>query len=247
MQQNFKKFGLVGRNIQYSFSKKYFSAKFESLKLENHSYENFDIQDIFEITKILKNDGLVGLNVTIPYKEAILPFLDSLSKKAKKIGAINTITIDKHGKTKGFNTDWYGFKKSIEKNLKTQHQKALILGTGGSSKAVAFALEKLKIEYAFVSRFKNRKGFFYDDLDQKILNDYQIIINCTPLGTSPNINICPDIPYQFLSENHLVFDLIYNPEKTVLLLKAEQQGAFIQNGLEMLEFQAEKAWAIWNK
>jgi shikimate dehydrogenase len=241
-----KKFGLVGKNIDYSFSRKYFSEKFKNDNLNNYEYVNFDIPDIFEFSKVIKTENIVGLNVTIPYKQAVIPFLDAVSKKAKKIGAVNTITVDKNGKTKGYNTDWYGFKKSIAQNIRPDHKKALILGTGGSSKAVAFALKKLKIEVTFVSRTKTRKGFQYADLSQKILSEYQIIINCTPLGTSPNVDICPEIPYEFLTKDQLVFDLIYNPEKTLFLQKSEQQGATIQNGKEMLIFQAEKAWEIWN-
>ncbi|MEO0059272.1 MAG: Shikimate dehydrogenase [Bacteroidota bacterium] len=241
-----KKFGLVGKNIDYSFSRKYFSEKFKNDNLNNYEYVNFDIPDIFEFSKVIKTENIVGLNVTIPYKQAVIPFLDAVSKKAKKIGAVNTITVDKNGKTKGYNTDWYGFKKSIAQNIRPDHKKALILGTGGSSKAVAFALKKLKIEVTFVSRTKTRKGFQYADLSQKILSEYQIIINCTPLGTSPNVDICPEIPYEFLTKDQLVFDLIYNPEKTLFLQKSEQQGATIQNGKEMLVFQAEKAWEIWN-
>lgn len=242
-----KKFGLVGKNIDYSFSRKYFSDKFKTENLENHEYVNFDIQNIFEFSKIIKTENLVGLNVTIPYKQDVSPFLDKISKKAKKIGAVNTITVDKNGKTKGYNTDWYGFKKSIEKHLPPHHKKALILGTGGSSKAVAFALAKLEIDVAFVSRTRHRHGFEYQNLTKEIFDDYTIIVNCTPLGTSPNVAVCPEIPYEFLTKNHLVFDLIYNPAKTLFLEKAEQQGATILNGQEMLVFQAEKAWEIWNR
>ena len=247
MQPINKKFGLIGKNIHYSFSKKYFTDKFSAENLENCSYENFDIQDIFEFTKVAKIDSLVGVNVTIPYKETIIPFLDSISKKATKIGAINTIVFESDAKTRGYNTDWYGFKKAIKKNLKPHHKKALILGTGGSSKAVAFAFSKLKIEFAFVSRTGHKNGFLYADLNKDILASHQIIVNCTPIGTSPDIDLCPDIPYEYLNESHLVFDLIYNPEKTMLLQKAEEKRATIQNGFEMLVYQAEKAWEIWNR
>ena len=247
MQPINKKFGLIGKNIHYSFSKEYFTDKFSSENLENCSYENFDIQDIFEFTKVAKIDSLVGVNVTIPYKETIIPFLDSISKKATKIGAINTIVFESDAKTRGYNTDWYGFKKAIKKNLKPHHKKALILGTGGSSKAVAFAFSKLKIEFAFVSRTGHKNGFLYADLNKDILASHQIIVNCTPIGTSPDIDLCPDIPYEYLNESHLVFDLIYNPEKTMLLQKAEEKRATIQNGFEMLVYQAEKAWEIWNR
>lgn len=247
MQPKSKKFGLIGKNIQYSFSKKYFTDKFVSENVEKCSYENFDIQDIFEFTKVAKTELLVGLNVTIPYKETIIPFLDSISKKARKIGAINTIVFKSDGKTKGYNTDWFGFKKAIEKNLKPHHKKALILGTGGSSKAVAFAFSKLEIDYTFVSRSRNKNSFLYAELNEDILASHQIIVNCSPVGTSPNVDVCPDIPYEYLNETHLVFDLIYNPEKTLFLQKAQEKQAVIQNGFEMLVFQAEKAWKIWNR
>ena len=247
MQPKSKKFGLIGKNIQYSFSKKYFTDKFVSENVENCSYENFDIQDIFEFTKVAKTELLVGLNVTIPYKETIIPFLDSISKKARKIGAINTIVFESDGKTKGYNSDWYGFKKAIEKNLKPHHKKALILGTGGSSKAVAFAFSKLEIDYTFVSRSRNKNSFLYAELNEDILASHQIIVNCSPVGTSPNVDVCPDIPYEYLNETHLVFDLIYNPEKTLFLQKAQEKQAVIQNGFEMLVFQAEKAWKTWNR
>ena len=242
-----RKFGLLGRNIQYSFSKKYFTDKFQSENLSHCSYENFDIQGVFEFTKVAKTDGLAGLNVTIPYKQEIIPFLDKLSKKAKAIGAVNTIKFTKSGKTKGYNTDWYGFSKSIVPLLKPEHSKALVLGTGGASKAVAFALKKLNIEVAFVSRNKTRMGFTYQQLNQEIVSEYKIVVNCTPLGTSPNIDICPDFPYQFITNKHLFVDLIYNPEVTLFLQKAAKMGATIKNGYEMLVLQAEKSWEIWNR
>lgn len=242
-----KQFGLVGKNIDYSFSKKYFTEKFEKENLINHSYQNFDIHSVFEITQIVKNPNLCGLNVTIPYKEEIIPFLDKISKKAKKIGAVNTIKITKKGKLKGYNTDFFGFQKSLSSLLNEHHKKALILGTGGASKAVAFALKKLGIQYSFVSQKLRRDYLSYDKLNEAIFQEYQIIINCTPLGTFPDINSCPNIPYNLLNSNHIVFDLVYNPEETIFLQKAKQNAATTKNGMEMLVFQAEKAWEIWNK
>ena len=242
-----KKYGLVGKNIQYSFSKKYFSERFDDQKEWNYSYENFDIESIFEFKKILLTENLAGLNVTIPYKQEVIPFLDKLSKKAREIGAVNTIKFTRSGKTKGYNTDWYGFSESIGPLLKVQHTKALILGTGGASKAVAYALRKLNIDVAFVSRNKTRMGFTYEQLNQEIVFDYNIVINCTPLGTSPNVDECPNFPYEFVTENHLFMDLIYNPEETLFLKKAKEMGATIKNGHEMLVLQAEKSWEIWNK
>lgn len=242
-----KQFGLVGKNIDYSFSKKYFTEKFEKENLINHRYQNFDIQTVFEITQIVKNPNLCGLNVTIPYKEEIIPFLDKISKKAKKIGAVNTIKITKKGKLKGYNTDFFGFQKSLSSLLNEHHKKALILGTGGASKAVAFALKKLGIQYSFVSQKLRRDYLSYEKLNEAIFQEYQIIINCTPLGTFPDIHSCPNIPYNLLSGNHIAFDLVYNPEETIFLQKAKQNGATTKNGMEMLVFQAEKAWEVWNK
>lgn len=243
-----KQFGLVGRNISYSFSRAYFAEKFESENLKNHSYQNFDIQEIFEFPGILKNNpNLKGLNVTIPYKEVVIPFLDKMSKNASKIGAVNTIKITSNGKTKGYNTDFYGFKKSLKSLLQAHHQKALILGTGGASKAVAYALRLLEIDYVFVSRKVSEHTLTYEEVDASIFEEYQIIINCTPLGTSPNVEVYPDIPYQYFTTKHIAYDLIYNPEETVFLKRAKEKGAVIKNGYEMLVFQAEKAWKIWNK
>lgn len=242
------KFGLIGRNISYSFSKKYFSKKFKKLHFDNCSYENYDINSVEELSKILKdNKGLRGLNVTIPYKVEVFPYLQKLSKNAQKIGAVNTIKINKKKQLKGYNTDFYGFKKSLKPLLKKHHKKALILGTGGASKAIAFALRKLKIEYDFVSRNPSEYEFSYDELNAEIFNDYQIIINTTPVGTHPNSEDCPPLPYNYFTENHIAFDLIYNPEETKFLKQAKANGATTKNGYEMLVFQAEKAWEIWNK
>jgi len=241
------KLGLIGRHISYSFSKAYFTQKFENEGL-SYTYENFDIEAITEFPSILKgNPDLVGLNVTIPYKEQIIPFLDDLSKKASDIGAVNTISFSPSGRLTGHNTDSYGFKMSIEPFLKPHHKRALILGTGGASKAIAFALRELSIEYDYVSRTPNHLAKFgYSDLTKDIIDSYPIIINCTPVGTYPNVNNFPDIPYDNVTKNHLFYDLIYNPLQTKFLNFAEQKGAVICNGLKMLELQAEKAWEIWN-
>jgi shikimate dehydrogenase len=240
------KFGLVGRDISYSFSRGYFSEKFKQLGLDDHSYMNFDLHEIEAFKNlVLENPEIKGMNVTIPYKEDVIPFLTSLDDKARKIGAVNTIKIDKNGLT-GYNTDVYGFQKSIEPFLKKQHNKALILGTGGASKAIAFVFEELEIEYAFVSRNPQKNQFSYQDLNQAILAEYSILVNATPLGTHPNINQKPSIPYQYISKKHLLFDLIYNPDKTAFLLEGETRGASICNGHSMLKLQAEKSWEIWN-
>ena len=245
-KQQMPKLGLVGKDISYSFSRAHFSAKFENEELP-YKYENFDISSISEFPNIIKkNKGLVGLNVTIPYKEQVIPFLDDISKKAKKIGAVNTISISPTGRLKGHNTDYYGFKKSIKPLLKSHHQSALILGTGGASKAIAYTLKKLKIRFDYVSRKPNSKAkFLYSDLTDSIISSYSIIINCTPIGTYPNVNECPDIPYDGLTDKHILFDLVYNPIHSKFLVCGELKGATTSNGLSMLEFQAEKAWDIW--
>lgn len=243
-----KLFGLVGRNINYSFSRAYFSEKFKNEKRANCEYVNYDIASISEFSEIAtKNPTLKGLNVTIPYKEEVIPFLNKLSKNAQKIGAVNTITVSKKGKTKGYNTDYYGFKKSLKPLLKKHHTKALILGTGGASKGVAFALDKLNISYTYVSRQSNDQKIAYTDITEKIMKSHLLIINCSPIGTSPNIDLCPEIPYQWITAQHIAYDLIYNPEETLFLQKAKEKGAIIKNGLDMLIFQANKAWDIWNK
>ncbi|EAR00945.1 shikimate dehydrogenase family protein [Maribacter sp. HTCC2170] len=240
------RFGLVGKNISYSFSKGYFTEKFKGLDLQHHSYENFDLTSIEDFQNLInQNNSLKGLNVTIPYKEAIIPYLDKLNKKAKKIGAVNTLKFTKKG-LKGYNTDIYGFKKSIEPFLKKRHKKALILGTGGASKAVAFVFNELGIKFKYVSRTPGKNQLSYSELSDKVLRKHTILVNCTPQGTFPNIADKPNIPYEYIAKKHLLFDLIYNPEKTAFLLEGQKQGASICNGLKMLELQAEKSWKIWN-
>jgi shikimate dehydrogenase len=243
-----RQFGLIGKNIAYSFSKKYFTEKFALDNLEDCTYDNFDIQSIESFPSIVtENPELKGLNVTIPYKEAVIPYLDQLSDKAAKIGAVNVIRFTKKGNLKGYNSDCYGFMKSLEPILQPHHQKALILGTGGAAKAVAFAVEQLGLLYSFVSREAGANCIHYDQINATTFDHYQIIINCTPLGTSPNIEAFPPIPYEYFTHKHIAFDLIYNPEETQFLKKAKQRGAITKNGYEMLVFQAEKAWKIWNK
>ncbi len=240
------KFGLIGKNIGYSFSKNFFSEKFENENLF-HSYENFDIPSIELFPKIIsENPNLKGLNVTIPYKEEVIKFLNSLDETAQKIGAVNTIKISETGKLTGFNTDFYGFQKSLENFLPLKKKTALILGTGGASKAIAYALENLDFEFKFVSRTENSNTINYESLNKSIIENHLLIVNCTPLGTFPNIHEYPAIPYGFLTENHLLFDLIYNPAETEFLKQGKTNGAKTANGLRMLELQAEKAWEIWN-
>lgn len=243
-----KKFGLLGRNISYSFSVGYFTEKFERENATNCSYQNFDLATLDEFPAVINNTpDLKGLNITIPYKKEILPFLEKINKKALEIGAVNTIKITKNKKLKGYNTDYYGFKKAIKPLLKPHHTKALILGTGGASNAVAFALKKLGISYQYVSRNPIDNQLTYADLDRETFNQYTIIINCTPLGTFPNITDCPPLPYSYFNSKHLAFDLIYNPVETTFLKKAKSFGAATTNGYQMLVFQAEKAWKIWNR
>lgn len=240
------KFGLIGKNIDYSFSKKFFSEKFENENLP-HSYQNFDIPSIDLFKEIIsKTIGLKGLNVTIPYKEAVISYLDFLDETAEKIGAVNTIKISEDKKLIGYNTDYFGFQKSLEQFIPLQQKTALILGTGGASKGIAYALEKLGFEFKFVSRTENLNTISYISLNKSILENHLLIVNCTPLGTFPNIHEYPAIPYEFITENHLLFDLIYNPTETEFLKQGKIRGAKTANGLRMLELQAEKAWEIWN-
>jgi len=242
------KLGLLGKNISYSFSRNYFKNKFENENITGISYENFDIEDISHFPEIIKNtEGLKGLNVTIPYKEEVIPFLDKVNKKAKAIGAVNTIKINKKGKLIGYNTDCSGFINSLKPFLKKHHKKALILGTGGASKAVMYTLKEKGIKCHYVSRTASKKvKYTYQDLNEAIISNYQIIVNCTPLGTFPNIEESPNIPYEGITEKHILFDLIYNPKETKFLYLGKQNRATTINGLNMLKLQAEKAWAIWN-
>lgn len=241
------KLGLLGKNISYSFSKSYFKKKFEKENINDTTYENFDIESIDLFPSIIKNTkSLKGLNVTIPYKEQVIPFLDKVNKKAKAIGAVNTIKITKKGKLVGYNTDCYGFKKSLKPLLKKHHKKALILGTGGASKAIAYSLKELDIEFSYVSRTASKNvQFTYDTISENDIKNHQIIINCSPLGTFPNVNDCPNIPYKAINNTHILFDLIYNPEETKFLSLGKTNGATTINGLKMLKLQAEKAWSIW--
>lgn len=236
-------YGLIGKNIDYSFSRNYFNNKFENEEIKNCQYINFDIDNVNKLNNLFKEKNQ-GYNVTIPYKEAIIPYLDTLDKHAKEIGAVNTIQV-KNNQKKGFNTDWIGFKKSIEPLLQSHHTKALILGSGGASKAVVYALQQLHISTAIVSRTKG--NFSYHQLNEQLLKEYTIIVNTTPLGTFPEVTLAPAIPYHFIGERHLACDLIYNPQETLFLKKCRENGASIKNGLQMLEIQAEEAWKIWNE
>jgi len=240
-------YGLIGKNLSHSFSKQYFQKKFDELGLDYLEYTNFELNDISEIKSVLaKNPLLRGFNVTIPYKEAIVPYMDELSPEARGIAAVNCVKIS-NGKLIGHNTDAYGFATSIKPFLEPQHSRALVLGTGGASKAVVFVLKRLNVEVFFASTSKKRQGTFaYETLNERLFNACKFIINTTPVGMFPNVNECPGIPYECLSSQHLVYDLIYNPEETLFLKKAKEQGATTINGLSMLHLQAEKSWEIWN-
>lgn len=241
-----KKYGLIGFPLTHSFSKKYFAEKFEKEKIEDVSYDLFPLENIDDVRLLFEVEKeLCGINVTIPFKESVIQYLDDLAEDVKKIGAVNCIRINEFEKT-GFNTDYAGFRDSLIPLLQTHHKHALILGTGGSSKAVSFALQQLGIEHTFVSREKKQQQFIYSELNKNILEAYQILINTSPLGMFPNIQDCPQIPYQHLTKHHLCYDLIYNPDETIFLQKAKQQNALIKSGLEMLQLQAEYSWNIWN-
>lgn len=247
-----KLYGLIGKSLVHSFSQKYFTEKFEKERIENTFYHLYPLESIDEFNQLITDFSEVsGLNVTIPYKTDVMPFLDEIDPAAQEIGAVNTIKFERENsklKLHGFNTDYIGFWKSIKPLLNNKHQKALILGTGGSSKAVAYALKKAGIEYLFVSRKKQNNNIItYSDLNQKLLSNYLIIINTTPLGMYPNTQEYPDIPYHYLTRDHILYDLIYNPEQTRFLLFGKQNETICKNGLEMLQIQADYSWKFWNE
>ena len=243
-----KTYALVGRNISYSFSRRYFAEKFAKEQITDCEYINFDIPYIEELTALIAaTPTLAGMNVTIPYKEAVLPLLDLQSEALMAIKACNTIKILPSGKLKGDNTDYIGFRDSLIPYLQPHHNRALILGTGGASKAVAFALSQLGISFLLVSRESSAIAISYHELTKEIIENHSLIINTTPLGTFPKTEAFPPIPYQWITSQHLLYDLIYNPEKTTFLAKGATQGATILNGYPMLVLQAEAAWKIWNE
>ena len=246
-----RKFGLIGHPLKHSFSKKYFTEKFEKEGMTNCQYELFDIEEVSKIRKILdENPELEGINVTIPYKEQIIPYLDDLEAGCKAIGAVNTLKI-KVGKLTGYNTDYIGFKESLVKWLGARQLKAMVLGTGGASRAVKQALKDLDIPFLMVSRNKGKSfaSVQYADLANQtnLMDEYKLIINTTPLGTFPNTDGMPEIPLHLITNQHMVYDLVYNPERTLLMQSAEAKGANTKNGLEMLFLQAEASWEIWNR
>lgn len=245
------KYGLLGYPLKHSFSKGFFNEKFIAENIDAE-YINFEITSIEEIKDIIKlNPELQGLNVTIPYKEQVIPYLDELTPNAKAIGAVNVIKFvrqkGKNLKLIGHNSDILGFKQSIEPLLEPHHKYALILGTGGSSKAIFHGLQQLGIESTFVSREPQKGELSYEDLTPGIMEKYMVIVNCTPVGMYPNINAAPKIPYEWVGVNHLLYDLLYNPDETLFLRKGKEQGAAVKNGLEMLLLQAFESWNIWQK
>jgi len=242
--------GLIGYPLSHSFSKKYFDEKFQKLGLTDFSFSVFSTENINQFSALLsEHKNLIGLSVTIPHKETVIPFLDELDEVAKEIGAVNCIKIS-NGKLKGYNTDALGFKQSLRPFLDVNHTKALVFGTGGAAKAVAYVLKKQNIDIWFVTRKKNAdlpNSFTYEELTEEIVAACKLLVNTTPLGMHPNINECPALPYQAITPQHLVYDLTYNPAETLFLKKAKDQGALISNGYNMLCFQADEAWRIWNE
>jgi len=257
-----KKYGLIGYPLTHSFSKKFFTEKFLNNGLDDHQYELYPLPNLSDLPELIKSiPDLCGLNVTVPHKIGVMYYLDKIDPAAKQIDAVNCIKIVNHQpveaffsgelsslsvRLEGFNTDAYAFEESLKPLLKKHHQKALVLGTGGASRAVAYVLEKLGIAYHLVSRRNIRKQLSYKKLTADIMNEHLLIINTTPLGTAPNIEECPDIPYESLTSKHLLYDLVYNPPETEFLKRGKAKGAVIKNGLEMLHMQAEKSWEIWN-
>ena len=246
-----EKYGLIGYPLGHSFSKNFFNDKFQAENIEAE-YVNFEISSIQELKSVITNNpDLRGLNVTIPYKEQVIPFLDKISDQVKLIGAVNVIAFERlKGKLKliGYNSDIIGFKNSIEPLLTPDHKKALVLGTGGSAKAIYYGLKQLGVEPTFVSREKTSPDVLtYDDLLPEIMESHQVIVNCTPVGMWPNIEDCPNIPYHLLTESHLLYDLLYNPNETLFMKRGKEHEAVVKNGLEMLLLQAFASWDFWQE
>jgi shikimate dehydrogenase len=247
-----RRFGLIGYPLSHSFSAGYFAQKFQKEQINDAVYENFSIESIDLFPGLLQNHpDFAGLNVTIPYKEKIIPFLDGLNETASAVGAVNTIkfTQSKNGKAQleGFNTDVYGFETSLTPYLQSHHKRALILGTGGASKAIKYILKKKGINFVSASIEELKENEIrYEDITKTVIEDHLLIINCTPLGTYPKVDTCASIPYEYITSKHVLYDLVYNPEETLFLKKGKEKGAQTTNGLKMLHLQAQKAWEIWN-
>lgn len=245
-EKNKQRFGLLGKAIDYSFSRTYFKEKFKRENLDYCSYENFDLPHLNDFAKLLKQESIKGMNVTIPYKQEVIPYLDHLDPVAKEIGAVNTIVFDDDGSTTGYNTDYIGFKESIEPLCGESVKKALVLGTGGASKAVVYCLEKMGIQVQYVSRQPSESAISYEMLGPQHYADYTLIVNCTPLGTFPDVNKKPPIDYTKIGKKHILFDLIYNPEMTAFMRAGKEHAAVVANGASMLVGQAEASWKLWN-
>ncbi len=259
-----KHYGLIGFPLSHSFSKKYFAEKFKTENITDAKYENYPLEDVKDLQDLLDlHPDLCGLNVTVPHKIKVLKYLDWIEHDAKTVGAVNCIRIYKESPVQaafsgevgvkdhdfhleGFNTDIYGFEMSLRPLLHSYHTQALVLGDGGAARAVKCVLDNLEIPFTVVTRKKQEGSILFKDLQPHHIAQHKLIINTTPVGTSPNVNECPDIPYNAITDHHLLYDLIYNPEKTLFLQKGEEQGAKIKNGYEMLLLQAEKSWEIWN-
>ncbi len=244
-------YGLIGFPLTHSFSKRYFTDKFTREGIRESSYDLYEMPTLDGLPELLKKSDLIGLNVTIPFKKEVLAHLDELDDaSAQRIGAVNTIKIYADGSTKGFNTDYYGFHQSLtewfdRRGESWQGIKALVLGNGGAAKAVQVALQDLAIEYKLVSRQQGQDTLLYEELTEQVMQEHLLIINTTPLGTYPNVDGCPEIPYELITNRHYLYDLVYNPAETTFLRNGLARGASIRNGLKMLELQAEKAWDIW--
>jgi shikimate dehydrogenase len=239
-----KQYGLIGFPLSHSFSKKYFTQKFEREGITDSQYDLYELPSITDLPALIRQTpDLKGLNVTIPYKQAVIPFLDMIDESAQKIGAVNVIKLQ-NGKLKGYNSDYYGFRESLSRFLSDQRPAALVLGTGGASRAVQVALQDLGITFQTVSR-ASVNSLTYNQLNQEIISSHRLIVNTSPLGMLPKTDVCPDIPYSAVGSEHFLYDLVYNPENTLFMQKGAAQGAKVCNGLEMLHLQAEKAWEIW--
>tara|TARA_B100001093_G_scaffold12068_1_gene11206 strand:- start:40 stop:789 length:750 start_codon:yes stop_codon:yes gene_type:complete len=243
--RNKKQFGLIGKNIEYSFSRKFFSEKFSSdNKYSNYDYTNYDIKSIHDLNNVFNSKNLCGLNVTIPYKEKIISFLDKISDEAEQIGAVNTICFE-NGTKVGYNTDIFGFTESLKMNKIDNIDSALILGTGGAAKTIIYFCNKNNIPFNVVSRQESNLNLSYNKLNEDIFKKRVLIVNCTPLGTYPDINKCPKLPYELINKENILFDLVYNPSETLFIKKGKEIGCKTLNGYEMLRLQAEMSWKIW--
>lgn len=240
------KYGIIGYPLGHSFSRAFFTEKFQREHIDAE-YVNFEIPSADMLPGIVQtNPNLCGLNVTLPHKEAVIPMLDELSDEAKEIGAVNVIRV-RDGRLKGFNSDIIGFMDSIRPLLKPWHRHALVLGTGGASRAIRVGLQRLGIQWTYVSRTPAPGRLTYADLTAELMEHYQVIVNCSPVGMFPHVDACPDIPYQLLTDRHLLYDLVYNPQETLFLKRGAERGAAVKNGLEMLHLQALASWRFWNE